>query len=70
MEATPAPGQCQELVSRRVSVGVMSKGKESYTTRMGWCSRKALPGETLCGSHQAKHEKVKAALKARRQEKP
>lgn len=68
MEA-PAPGQCQELVNRRVSVGVMSRGTESYTTQMGWCSRKALPGGTLCGPHQAKYENVKAVLKARRQEK-
>jgi len=69
MEATPAPGKCHELVYRRVSVGVMSKGKDSYYTQIGWCSRNALPDQPFCGPHQAKYEKVQSALKARREAK-
>lgn len=37
-------GKCQTVIHRRTSLGILGKGKESYTTVPAWCSRNAADG--------------------------
>ena len=66
MRNTQEPGKCQEIIQKRVSVGIMSKGTESYASKMDWCSRNAVEGSTFCKTHKAQSDKRRAAIAARR----
>jgi hypothetical protein len=58
-------GGCQAMVHRKVSRGVLGKGKESYSTQAGFCSAKDA-GKGLCSRHEAAAEKREADLLAKR----
>jgi len=69
MQSTPATGKCHQIITKRKSLGIMSRGTETFTTMYGdpaWCSRNATDGGSFCRQHQAANDKITAANAARR----
>lgn len=66
MNPTPAEGTCAMIVHRRRSIGVMGKGRTSYTALPDWCGRTATVGD-LCSFHAAKFDKIRETNRIRKE---
>lgn len=61
------PKGCIATVSRKKSVGIMGRGKESFRPgSLEPCSRLAVEGDTMCAQHAKQRDRQKAIVAARK----
>lgn len=58
--------QCIATVWTKVSRGIMGKGTESFTEKIGQCQNRAKDGEEYCGVHKNANDRLAVKLERKR----